>query len=248
MAVRWIQFVHVGGAAVRRIFCCLFGLLTMLELGSTLSMALSMVLSVVIYALAFGWKFALGFVFLLLIHELGHLLASRLVGIRTSMVLFIPFIGAVISLSRSPVNAKMEANIALGGPALGCLSALGCLAVYFWTDSSLMLALSYCACLLNLFNLIPAALFDGGKIGAAIAPGTWRLGSGVLLALFLYTKNPVIFGILLFSLWYWWQSDDMTQSYYRLTLKQRLDVAWQYFGLLTVLGICTLYIFTIIGR
>ena len=215
----------------------------MLELGSAMSMALSMVVSIAVYAMAFGWKYALGLVLLLLVHELGHIIACWVVGIRTSNLLFIPFLGAVVSLARPPVNAKMEANIALGGPALGCLSALVCLALYFWTDSTLMLALAYSACLLNLFNLIPAIPFDGGKIGAAIAPGAWRLGTIILLILFFYTKNPVIFCILLFSLWHWWRSDDSeTGDYYRLTLKQRLDVAWQYFGLLTVLGLCTLYL------
>jgi Zn-dependent protease len=220
---------------------CLGGLLAMLELNAVLSMTISMLLSVAVYAVAFGWQFAIGFVILLLVHELGHVLASRVMGIRTSALLFIPFIGAVVRLASPPASIKSEANIALGGPALGTLSALVCLAVYFWTDGILMLALSYTACLINLFNLIPCAPFDGGRVGAAISPYFWRVGSLVLAIVLLFTKNFVILLVFLCSLAKWGQSGQDV-DYYRLTLKQRLMVAWQYFGLLSVLGVCTLYL------
>jgi Zn-dependent protease len=229
--------IHIGRDFMRRVGMCLGGIVAMLQIDSAISTTVSMLLSVAVYAAAFGWKFAIGFV---LLHELGHVLASRIMGIRTSALLFIPFIGAVVRLATPPQNLKSEANIALGGPALGTLSALVCLAVYFWTDGVLMLALSYTACLINLFNLIPCAPFDGGRIGAAISPYFWRFGSLVLGLVLLFTKNIIILFVFICSLAKWGQSKD--EQYYRLNLGQRLMVAWQYFGLLTVLGICTLYL------
>lgn len=239
--VGWCKVVHLGRDVLRRIGLFAGGLIAMIELDSVLSMTASMLLSVAVYAAAFGWQFAIGFVILLLVHEMGHVLASRVMGIRTSALLFIPFIGAVVRLASPPANIKGEANIALGGPALGTISALVCLAGYFWTDSMLMLALSYTACLINLFNLIPCAPFDGGRIGAAISPYFWRIGSLVLVVVLLVTKNIVILLVFLCSLTRWLRSDQ-EGSYYKLTIGQRLMVAWQYFGLLSVLGICTLYL------
>ncbi|MDF2501804.1 MAG: hypothetical protein K0Q77_2518 [Anaerosporomusa subterranea] len=237
----WFRVIHVGRDVLRRSGLCLGGIITMLEIDSVLSTTASMLLSIAIYAVAFGWRFAIGFVILLLVHELGHVVASRIMGIRTSALLFIPFIGAVVRLATPPQTLKSEANIALGGPALGTLSALVCLAVYFWTDGILMLALSYTACLINLFNLIPCAPFDGGRIGAVISPYFWRMGSLVLLLVLLFTKNIIILLVFLCSLTKWGQANQDIE-YYRLTIGQRLTVAWQYFGLLSVLGVCTLYL------
>ena len=237
----WFRVIHVGRDVLRRAGLCLGGIITMLEIDSVLSTTASMLLSIAIYAVAFGWRFAIGFVILLLVHELGHVVASRIMGIRTSALLFIPFIGAVVRLATPPQTLKSEANIALGGPALGTLSALVCLAVYFWTDGILMLALSYTACLINLFNLIPCAPFDGGRIGAVISPYFWRMGSLVLLLVLLFTKNIIILLVFLCSLTKWGQANQDIE-YYRLTIGQRLTVAWQYFGLLSVLGVCTLYL------
>ena len=236
----WCKVIHIGRDVLRRAGMCLGGIIAMLEIDSVISTTATMLLSIAVYAAAFGWKFAVGFVLLLLVHELGHVAASRVMGIRTSALLFIPFIGAVVRLATPPRSLKSEANIALGGPAFGTLSALICLAVYFWTDAVLMLALSYTACLINLFNLIPCAPFDGGRIGAAISPYFWRFGSLVLGIVLLFTKNIIILLVFICSLAKWGQSMD--EQYSRLTISQRLMVAWQYFGLLTVLGICTLYL------
>jgi Zn-dependent protease len=221
---------------------CVIGLVAMLTLGPTAAMAVSMMVSLAVYALAFGLKFAIGFVLLLLAHELGHVIASRAVGLGVSSPVFVPFIGAVIRLKQAPVNAKMEANVAIGGPALGTLSALVCLAFYLWTDSILLLVIAYTACLLNLFNLIPCDPLDGGRIAVAISPHMWWLGSIVICGIFLYTYNVFILIIFLFSLYRLWCNDSQDDIYYQLSLRQRLTVLWWYLGLVAVLGGTTLYI------
>ncbi|WP_371372043.1 site-2 protease family protein [Sporomusa aerivorans] len=236
------KVINLGRRVVRRAGIGAVGLMALFQVGGAVSTAVSMVVSLAFYALAFGIRFAIGFVILLFVHELGHVAATRIVGLRARGPTFIPFIGAVISLNRTPVNAKMTANIAIGGPAAGTLSALVCLAFYFWSDSILLLVLAYTACLLNLFNLIPCAPLDGERIAAAISPRLWWLGSLVLGIVFLYTRNLLVLIIFLFSLFELWRDgENYSDSYYQLTAAQRLQVAWWYFGLLSVLGITTLY-------
>lgn len=233
-----------GKRIVKRLVVLLIGLLALLKLNATFTMFLSMALSVAVYALPFGLWYALGFVILLFVHELGHVIASRAVGVGVKPPIFIPFIGAVVSLKRSPVNAKMAANIAIGGPAMGAISALICIVFYFWTDSILMLVLAYTACILNLFNLIPSDPLDGGKIAMAISPHLWWVGSLIIGGLFFYTYNVLIFLIFLFSLHKLWQggSDEGDVLYYQLSPKQRLTVLCWYIGLVAVLGSATVYI------
>lgn len=245
------QVLCLGRRMFGKIVLGVVGCIAMLKMGSTITMAVSILISVIVYAMAFGLNFAIGFVILLFIHELGHILASRVVGLRVSSPIFIPFIGAVIRIKELPQNAKMEANIAIGGPAMGTLSALCCLAFYLWTDSLFMLVLSYTACLLNLFNLIPCDPLDGGHIAVAISHRLWWLGSLVIGVLFLYTYNLFIFIIFIFSLVRLWQNVDIKGDfpYYKLSIDQRFAVGCWYFGLVAVLGVTTLYIVGILhGR
>jgi Zn-dependent protease len=245
------QVLSLGKRMLEKIVLGAIGCIAMLKMGSAVIMAISILISVLVYAVAFGYNFAIGFVLLLLIHEWGHLLASRVVGLKVSSPIFIPFIGAVIRVRELPANAKIEANIAIGGPALGTLSALCCLVCYLWTDSLFMLVLSYTACLLNLFNLIPCDPLDGGHISIAISHRLWWLGSLVIGVLFLYTYDLFVFIIFLFSLGRLWKNvnnkgDDF---YYKLTLRQRVTIGCWYFGLVSVLGVTTLYIVGILhGR
>lgn len=238
------QVVTLGRRVLSKSALCIMGCIAMLKMGSTVAMAVSMMISVFVYAMAFGLKFAIGFVVLLLLHEWGHLAASKVVGLPVSRPIFIPFVGAVIRIQKMPLNAKMEANVAIGGPAAGTLSALLCLAFYLWTDSLLMLVLSYTACLLNLFNLIPCDPLDGGRIAVAITHRLWWLGSLIIGILFLETYNFFLFVFFLFSLFRIWKNVDIEENsaYYQLAMKQRLAVGWWYFGLIIVLGVTTLYI------
>lgn len=241
-----LKVIGASSRFISRIVIAAMGLTGMLNLGPALATAGSMALSLVIYGVAFGLKFAAGFVVLLFIHEAGHWIASRAVGIHASSPLFIPFVGALIRLKQVPVNAKMEANIAVAGPAAGTLSALVLLALFFWTDNILMLVLCYTACLLNLLNLIPCTPLDGEKIVGAISPYMWWSGSIALAILFLMTSNLFILIIFFFSLIRLWQGNDAAGSYYKLRLYQRITVAGWYFGLLFVLGTTTYYVWNLL--
>jgi Zn-dependent protease len=242
------KVIRPGGQLVKRLGICAAGALTVLNFGPAATMAVTMLVSLAVYAAAFGWNFAAGFVMLLLIHELGHFAAARVVGLRSSIPVFVPFVGAVISLRQAPRNAKMEANVAIGGPAAGTLGVLFCLVFYLWTDSMLMLVLAYTGCVINLLNLIPCAPLDGGKIAAAISPHLWWIGSAATGVLFFYTNNLVILIVFLFSLFRLWQGDESWQGegYYHLGIGQRIRVSLWYFGLLLILALTTLYLISML--
>jgi len=145
-----------------------------------LKMSGFMFLSLFLYAKAFGWPFAVGFVALIFVHEMGHVIAARLVGLKVSLPYFIPFAGALIMLKESPRNAWIEAIIGIGGPILGSLGALGAVVCYFLTGKELFLGLGYVGFLINLFNLVPIVPLDGGRIVAAISPFLWLVGLAIL--------------------------------------------------------------------
>ena len=78
----------------------------------------TMLLTIWAYAFLWGPWFAVGFVLLLLVHECGHLLAAKRVGLRVGAPVFIPFMGAFIALKEAPRNAWIEAQVGIGGPLL----------------------------------------------------------------------------------------------------------------------------------
>ena len=125
---------------------------------------LGLFVSVAAYALIWGWKFGVGFVLLILVHELGHFVEARRQGLDVSLPRFIPFLGAYVAIKNSPLNPLRNAYVALAGPAAGGLASAACWGVGSATDSSLLHALAYAGFFLNLINLIPIGILDGGAI------------------------------------------------------------------------------------
>jgi Zn-dependent protease len=167
-------------------------LLSGLKFGKVLLTSGSMLLSVFVYGLVFGWPYAVGIVGLIFMHEMGHYLAARQRGLDVGAPTFIPFVGAWIALKEWPHDVETEAYIGIAGPWLGTLAALGCYAWARTSGSDLLLALAYSGFFLNLFNLIPLAPFDGGRITAIISPRVWLLGVPILIALFFYRPSPLL--------------------------------------------------------
>ena len=120
------------------------------------------------YALIWGWRFAVGFVLLILVHELGHYVEARRQGLHPSLPVFIPFLGAYVAIRDARVNPWQHALIALAGPYAGSLGAAAVWAVGAQQDSNLLRALAYTGFLLNLFNLLPIGFLDGGAIARSI--------------------------------------------------------------------------------
>ena len=218
-------------------------ILIALKMGKFAMTILSMLVMIWVYAMQFGWWYAAGFVLLIAVHEGGHVVAARSVGLKVSAPIFIPFVGAFISMKQRPSNARTEAIIAAGGPVIGSLGAFACLAAGVVFKSDLLLALAYSGCLINLFNLVPVHPLDGGRIAAAISPKMWLIGIPVLAVILFKYPNPItILMVILgaFQAYRTMRSPD--KSYFNVSRNTRMTFASLYFGLMVVLGVTMAWI------
>jgi Zn-dependent protease len=186
---RW-SALGAGALAVALKGKALLGGLKLLSLGKVLLSAGSMLTMVWAYASRSGWPFAALFVGLLLVHELGHGWAIRKEGLRAGFPIFIPFLGAFISLKGQPRNSLVEARIALAGPVAGGAASLVCVAWYLVSRDRLWLAGAEAGFLLNLFNLTPLAPLDGGRVAQVFSRRAWIAGLAVVLGLCLVALSP----------------------------------------------------------
>jgi Zn-dependent protease len=217
-------------------------LLLLLPKLKVLTTSATMLVSIAAYSLIWGWAFALGFVLLLLVHEMGHVLQLRREGIKASAPMFIPFLGAVIAAKSLGRNAIAEARVGLAGPVLGSLGAAALIPVASATGSDLYLALAFTGFFLNLFNLLPVVPLDGGRAMAALSPWMWLIGFAALVGLMFVFPNPIMLLILLFGgleTWRRWQARKSpgSQEYYRVAPRHRLVVAAVYLGLIALLAL-----------
>jgi Zn-dependent protease len=233
----------VIGAALVKFGGSLKALLLLLPKLKILTTSGSMLVSVAAYSLIWGWKFAIGFVVLLFVHEMGHVIQLRREGIKASAPMFIPFLGAVVAAKSLGRNALAEARVGLAGPVLGSLGALALLPVYHATGNELWRALAFTGFFLNLFNLLPVVPLDGGRAMAAMAPWMWFAGFAGLVVVALLFHNPIILIILLFAgmeTWRRWKlrrsGDQAQEAYYRVSPAGRLAVAVVYIGLIAALS------------
>jgi Zn-dependent protease len=157
----------------------------------------SIFIAIAAYALIFGWKFAVGFVLLIFIHELGHYIEAKREGLSPRLPVFIPFLGAYVQYTRG--HPWQTVRVAIAGPILGGAAAAVCLAIAQSNGSRLMYALAYSGFFLNLFNMLPFGIFDGGAVWRSAR--FLRLGGGRGLALASYalyfgTAAALILGMI----------------------------------------------------
>jgi Zn-dependent protease len=202
----------------------------------------TMAVSIVAYGSIWGLAFGAGFVALIFVHEMGHVIALRREGIRASVPIFIPFLGAVIGSRSLGDNALAEARVGLAGPVLGSIGAAACVLIWQATGNELWRALAYWGFLLNLFNLIPVVPLDGGRAMAAMAPWMWFAGLAAMAALAFAFPNPVYVLILVvgaYELYRRWEGRRRggagTERYYRVAPRNRALVAVTYVGLIALL-------------
>lgn len=171
----------------------------LLKLGAFKGTLITMVISVIFYSFFFGPVFALAFVSLILVHEMGHYLVARRLGEDVSAPMFIPGLGALINLRTQPRTVAREAQVAIAGPAVGTLASWACLGLALALRSEFCAALAYVGCLINLFNLIPASPLDGGRVTAAVSKWVNLVGLIVLVgyAVFAFTGAQAASPILL---------------------------------------------------
>jgi Zn-dependent protease len=202
----------------------------------------SMAVSIAAYALLWGWKFAVGLVLLLLVHEMGHVLEARRQGLPTSAPMFIPFLGAFITMKQLPHNAWREAQVALAGPIVGSLGAAATWGLGEALDSDMLVAIAFVGFFLNLFNLLPVVPLDGGRAVAALHPSIWLVGLAGLAVLAVVSQSIILFLILFLGgmeLWNRWSTRHSPElaSYYRVRPWQRAVVGITYIGLAAALAL-----------
>lgn len=203
-----------------------------------------------IYTQIFGLAFGVGIVLLILIHESGHVVVARIMGLPVTLPVMIPFLGAFVSMKQQPRTVAQESIMAIGGPVLGSIAAGLCYAGYLSTpDSStgqLLRALAYFGFLINLFNLIPLTPLDGGRVTSLLSK--WFNVAGLVIAagLLLFETqtgtnvSPVLFLVLIFGAFSTWQrfrSTQLNPAYYAVDAQTKVIVGLLYLALLLALGL-----------
>jgi Zn-dependent protease len=214
----------------------LFALLKIKFVGT----ALTMLVSIGAYALLFPVWFAVGFVVLIWVHEMGHVLQLKREGIKASAPMFIPFLGAFVAMKEMPKNALAEARVGLAGPVLGTLGGLAVLGLYAWTQNPLFLGLAYFNFLINLFNLAPMLPLDGGRAMGAMSPVFSLLGLVVMVGMFFVAPIMVFIALLgLPEVWHRWKTRNTPEgrAYNDIPAGSRALVGIAYVGLIVLLGL-----------
>jgi len=139
-----------------------------------------------LYWALWGWKFGVGFGVLILVHEMGHYIDIRRRGLPADMPVFLPGFGAYVRWQALGVSLETRAAVSLAGPLAGLFAAISCLLLWWKTGDPIWEGLTRAGAWLNLMNLIPVWVLDGGQAANAIdRNGRWiLLASALILALF----------------------------------------------------------------
>jgi Zn-dependent protease len=198
--------------------------LKVFKFGGTL---ISLILSLVTYAVLFGWEFGVALIYVLFVHEMGHLVAAKQKGIKTTPAIFIPFMGAVIGMKERPKDAATEAYVAYGGPLFGLFSTLPPLLLFQLTHQPIWGVTLLVGAMVNLFNLIPVSPLDGGRIIGVLSAHIWLLGL-IGIAVFTYFfPSPLLFIIIVFGVLSWWRRVREDFSVAKLSIEIEVRKEWK---------------------
>ncbi|MFZ0920962.1 MAG: site-2 protease family protein [Candidatus Dormiibacterota bacterium] len=231
----------IAGGIAAGLFAFLKYGLFLVKFGTFGPTLITMLIAIWFYTLFFGPAFAIGLVVLILVHELGHFIVARWMGLPARLPIFIGPLGAVTSLRRSPGDAGKSGIIALAGPALGTVAALLCFLLagaatpgYF---RYLLLALAFFGCFLNLINLIPVGFLDGAKVADAIPKWMNVVGLLVVAAVVLLFGNPIGLIFLVLGIFHtigrFRRSNQMTDPA-QAAASRRLGLGAAYVGILVI--------------
>lgn len=220
---------------------------------------LSAVISVAIYSIFLGWPFAVGLVIILFLHEMGHALVMKIKGIPVGGLIFIPMLGAAVTMRQMPQNARDEAEVGIAGPIAGALVASACLAIAEWLQRApltmlvgqptwmytIWMPLAYFGFFINLINLVPVMPFDGGRVLGAIDRRIWYLGFAALLGyqIWLWLQGNfsiwLLFFVIIAATQLWARGGaaktEQEKRYYDVPVGTRITLGLIYFGLAAVL-------------
>jgi Zn-dependent protease len=177
-----------------------YALLFVFKVPALATLATALV-SVGAYSLFYGPWVAVAIVAMIFIHEMGHVVEIRRQGMHATAPIFIPFVGAAI-FQRSHAQSPMhQAQIGIAGPVAGTIGATAALVLYGSTHSPVLLVAAYFGFLINLFNMIPFGMLDGGWILAPVSK--WIQVAGLLVLAGLFFANlisPIVIIIVILGL------------------------------------------------
>jgi Zn-dependent protease len=220
--------------------------LAALKFGKLSGTLITMLISIGVYAVVFGWRYAVGIVAMLFLHEMGHYIAARQRGLKARLPMFIPFAFAWVKLEDVPHDAETEAYVALAGPMLGTVAAIGAYFLARDDGPGWLLAVAYTGFFINLINMIPLPPLDGGRITTLLSPRIWLLGVpiigvllwyhfSVILLLIAIMAAPHVLAALRFD-----PEDPANKRYYEaVTPRARWEYGLLYVGLIAFLGYMT---------
>ena len=162
-----------------------------------LKFLLSFVAFLGIYWAAFGMKFGIGFAVLILIHEMGHFVDIKRRGLPAEMPVFLPGLGAYVRWQALGVPLETRAAISLAGPLAGFFASLACAVLFWQTGNPLWAALARAGAVLNLLNLIPVWVLDGGQAALALSKMERIVLLTACLALWLVLGEGMFFLVAL---------------------------------------------------
>ena len=199
------------------------------------------------YALFWGWKLGVGFVVLIFLHEVGHVIEAKRQGLAVHKLAFVPLLGAYVLHERAATPYR-GALIALAGPAFGGLTCAVCWAIGESMDSDFWRALAFLGFLVNALNLIPLSLgwimLDGAAVIRVANPVVLAAGAVGLGVIAWRSENfflVLVLAIVLVMLWKEWRerpariASDRT-SYVDPGHANLMAVAYATVAVLLVLG------------
>jgi Zn-dependent protease len=154
-----------------------------------------------VYWSLYGWKFAVGFVLGIYVHEMGHVWMLKHYGLRASAPMFIPGFGAFVSLYDSPQSVGQDARIGLAGPLWGAAAALACLPPAALLGSGVLFAVAHATAYINLFNLTPVWQLDGGRAFRALDRKQRLMLLALMVLLWFVTSQGMFLILALGAAW-----------------------------------------------
>jgi Zn-dependent protease len=198
----------------------------------------SMAVSVWAYAKSNPLAVSVGFMAVILVHEIGHAVVMKVKGLKPNALVFIPFLGGAVAPENQPRNAYDDAQIGLAGPIAGTFASLASLQMFKWTGNADYLTIALLGFAINLVNLLPIGMLDGGRISGAITKWMWVLGGAALSYNTFRKPNPLMFIVLILAAVQVYISivREGSKEFYEVSGSQRAAVAIAYFSLVVFLG------------
>jgi Zn-dependent protease len=170
-----------------------------------------------IYCVLFGYKFGIGFAAMIMIHEMGHFVDVKLRGLPADLPVFLPGLGAYVRWDAMGVSTETRAGVSLAGPLAGWIAAAVCALVWVKTGNALWAALARAGAWLNVLNLIPVWMLDGGQAVTALGKASRLLLLTASLALWLFLGENVFFLVAAGAAWRLFTKDVPEQSSVKIT-------------------------------